>query len=96
MKRVDFSVADLAKCDFREAIFSGSSLREANLVDARFEGADLRGADLGGIRLDDARKFKGATISREQAGLSLPKWACGFTEFEEAFAPIMSERADHW
>lgn len=71
IERVDFSLADLARCDFREASFSGSSLREANLVDARFEGADLRGADLGGIRLHDARKFKGATISRDQAGALL-------------------------
>jgi uncharacterized protein YjbI with pentapeptide repeats len=35
---------------------------------ARFEGADLRGADLGGVRLVDASLFRGATISREQAG----------------------------
>lgn len=71
IKQVDFSMADLSRCDFREAIFSGSSLREANLVDARFEGSDLRGADLGGIRLNDARRFKGATISCEQAGALL-------------------------
>lgn len=71
IEHVDFSMADLAKCDFRDAIFSGSSLREAHLVDARFEGADLRGADLGGVRLHDARKFKGATISRDQAGVLL-------------------------
>ena len=66
--RVDFSMADLTKCDFRDAVFEESSLREAHLVDTRFEGADLRGADLGGLRLNDARKFKGATISRTQAG----------------------------
>ena len=66
--RVDFSMADLANCDFRDTVFEESSLREANLVDARFESADLRGADLGGLRLNDARKFKGATISRGQAG----------------------------
>lgn len=71
IERVDFGMADLAKCDFREAFFSGSSLRDAHLVDARFEGADLRGADLGGIRLGDARAFKGAIISRDQAGALL-------------------------
>jgi fluoroquinolone resistance protein len=69
--QVDFCMADLSKCDFRDAIFYDSSLREANLVDARFEGADLRGADLGGIRLNDARRFRGATISRAQAGALL-------------------------
>lgn len=68
LSKVDLSLADLTKCDFRDAVFAESSLREANLADARFEGADLRGADLGGLRLDDARKFKGATISRGQAG----------------------------
>lgn len=68
IERVDFAMADLSKCDFRDAVFDGCSLREAGVVDARFEGADLRGADLGGLRLVDARKFKGATISRQQAG----------------------------
>ncbi len=38
------------------------------MKDARFQGADLRGADLGGLRIGDAAVFKGATISREQAG----------------------------
>lgn len=71
LERVDFSMADLVKCDFRNAVFSGSSLRESNLSDARFEGADLRGADLGGLKLSDARMFKGATISRDQAGTLL-------------------------
>ena len=65
--QVDFSLADLAGCDFRDAVFDGSSLREANLTGARFEGADLRGADLGGLRLTDAARFKGATVSRRQA-----------------------------
>ena len=68
IEKVDFSSADLARCDFRDAVFEGCSLREAHLVDARFEGADLRGADLGGLRLQDARKFKGAVISQSQAG----------------------------
>ena len=68
LEGVDLSLAELSKCDFREVVFENSSLREAHLVDARFEEADLRGADLGGIRLHDARKFKGATISRAQAG----------------------------
>ena len=68
LRRLDFSQADLRKCDFREAVFEDCSLRDAHLVDARFEGADLRGADLGGLKLQDARRFKGATISKAQAG----------------------------
>ena len=68
LERLDFSMADLSRCDFRDAILRECSLREANLVDTRFEGADLRGADVGGIKLVDARKFKGAIISRQQAG----------------------------
>ena len=47
--------------------FEDCSLRDAVLTDARFEGADLRGTDIGGVRLEDARRFKGATISRAQA-----------------------------
>jgi uncharacterized protein YjbI with pentapeptide repeats len=43
-------------------------LRDANIIGARFDGADLRGADLGGLRLIDAAVFRGATISRHQAG----------------------------
>lgn len=68
LHKVDLSFADLGNCDFRDSVFEESSLREAHIVDARFEGADLRGADLGGLRLSDAQKFKGASISRSQAG----------------------------
>ena len=68
LRRLNFTQADLRQCDFREAIFEECSLRDANLVDARFEGADLRGADLGGLKLADTRYFKGATISKGQAG----------------------------
>jgi uncharacterized protein YjbI with pentapeptide repeats len=71
LKRLDFSQADLRKCDFRLAVFDDCSLREALMEGARFEGADLRGADLGGLRLVDAALFRGATISREQAGQML-------------------------
>ncbi|MBF9233111.1 pentapeptide repeat-containing protein [Microvirga alba] len=67
LRQIDFGQADLRKCDFRDAWFEECSLRDANLRDARFDGADLRGADLGGIRLMDAKQFKGATISRAQA-----------------------------
>ena len=66
--RVDFSQADLRKCDFREAVLDACSLRDANVTACRFEGTDLRGADLGGIRLIDAAPYRGAIISREQAG----------------------------
>lgn len=68
LRRVDFSGADLRKTDFRMTIFDECSLREAAVAGSRFEGADLRGADLGGLRLIDAAPFRGATISREQAG----------------------------
>ena len=68
LRRVDMSEADLRKVDFRAAVFEGSSLRDAGMAGCRFEGADLRGADLGGLRLVDASQFRGATISREQAG----------------------------
>ncbi len=66
--RVDFSQADLRKCDFRATVFEECSLRDAHVVGAHFENADLRGADLGGFRLTDASLFRGATISRAQAG----------------------------
>jgi uncharacterized protein YjbI with pentapeptide repeats len=49
-------------------VFEDCSLRDAMLAQSRFEGADLRGADLGGVKLEDAARFRGATISREQAG----------------------------
>lgn len=68
LSAIDFGQADLRKCDFRGATFDGCSLRDANVTGCRFDGADLRGADLGGIRLVDAGLFRGATISRQQAG----------------------------
>ncbi len=68
VRKVDLSGADLTKCDFRATVFEECSLREATLTGCRFEASDLRGADLGGLRLEDAARFRGATISREQAG----------------------------
>lgn len=68
LKKIDFGQADLRKCDFRATIFDECSLRDAIMTGSRFDGADLRGADLGGLRLVDASLFRGATISREQAG----------------------------
>jgi len=68
LQRIDFGQADLRKADFRGTVFEACSLRDANLAGSRFAGADLRGADLGGLRLIDAGLFRGATISREQAG----------------------------
>lgn len=67
LKRIDFGDADLRSCDFRETVFEECSLRDANLSDCRFEHADLRGADLGGVKLGDAKRFKGAVISKRQA-----------------------------
>jgi fluoroquinolone resistance protein len=68
LRRVDLSGADVRKVDFRMTVFEDCSLREAMVAGSRFEGSDLRGADLGGLRLVDANLFRGATISREQAG----------------------------
>jgi uncharacterized protein YjbI with pentapeptide repeats len=65
---IDFQDADLCETDFRDAVLIGCSLREANVTNARFEGADLRGADLGNIQIADASRFKGAIISKKQAG----------------------------
>ena len=72
--RLDLAQADLSKADFRGAVLEGCSLREANLDGAQFAGADLRGADLGGLQLEDARVFRGAVISREQAEQLLSGW----------------------
>lgn len=68
LRRVDFSGADLRKGDFRMTVFEECSLREAMVAGSRFDGSDMRGADLGGLRLVDAALFRGATISRDQAG----------------------------
>lgn len=68
LTRMDFSQADIRKCDFRSVRFEECSLRDALVDGARFEGADLREADIGGVRLGDASRFRGATISRDQAG----------------------------
>ena len=67
LQQLDFSDAELSGCDFRDALFEGGSLRNAHLKLARFDGADLREVDLGGMKLLDARLFKGATISYHQA-----------------------------
>ncbi len=64
----DLNNAVMRRCDFRASVFDNCSLRDAAMAGSRFEGADLRGADLGGLRLVDAGLFRGATISREQAG----------------------------
>ncbi|MFS1291983.1 pentapeptide repeat-containing protein [Pseudomonas piscis] len=70
--RIDFSEADLTYCDFRKAVFiEGGSLSLARVNNARFDDADLREASLQGLRLVDAKLFKGAIISRSQAGMLL-------------------------
>lgn len=69
---LDFAEADLSYCDFRHAVFTeGGSLSMARVNNARFDGADLREASLHGLRLVDAKLFKGATISRAQASMLL-------------------------
>ena len=42
-------------------------MRNALVSGAQFEGADLRGCDLGGLQFTEARQFRGATISPQQA-----------------------------
>ena len=67
LKGVNFDQADLSGCDFRDAFLDTCSLRESNVADANFQGADLRSCDLGGLQMADARRFKGAIISKRQA-----------------------------
>ena len=72
LHNIDFSEADLTYCDFRKAVFvEGGSLSMARVNNARFDDADLREASLQGLRLVDAKLFKGAIISRSQAGMLL-------------------------
>lgn len=72
LHNLDFADADLSYCDFRHAVFiDGGSLSMARVNNARFDQADLREASLHGLRLTDAKLFKGATISRSQASMLL-------------------------
>jgi len=72
LNNLDFAEADLSYCDFRKAIFiNGGILSLARVNDARFDQADLREASLDGLRLVDAKLFKGAIISRAQASTLL-------------------------
>lgn len=71
LQNLDFADADLTHTDFRDSIFEGGSLAHARIFGAKFAGADLRGADLSGFELNDAKRFKGATISRAQAAMFL-------------------------
>lgn len=69
---LDFAEADLSYCDFRHAVFvEAGSLSLARVNNARFDHADLREASLDGLRLVDAKLFKGATISKSQAAMLL-------------------------
>ncbi|WP_437882246.1 pentapeptide repeat-containing protein [Pseudomonas sp. LRF_L74] len=72
LRNLDFAEADLSYCDFRKAVFvDGGSLSLARVNDARFDEADLREASLDGLRLVDAKLFKGAIISKAQAAMLL-------------------------
>lgn len=72
LHNLDFADADLSYCDFRHAVFvDGGSLSMARVNNARFDQADLREASLHGLRLTDAKLFKGATISKSQATMLL-------------------------
>lgn len=67
LQGLDFSQADLRKCDFRHAVFQACSLREANVAGARFEGADLLGPTSAAYA-SMTRHYSGAIISWQQAG----------------------------
>ncbi|MVV50810.1 pentapeptide repeat-containing protein [Pseudomonas sp. PB120] len=72
LRGLDFADADLSYCDFRQAEFlEGGSLSMARVNNARFDQADLREASLDGLRLVDAKLFKGAIISKSQASMLL-------------------------
>lgn len=72
LHNLDFAEADLSYCDFRQAVFvEGGSLSLARVNNARFDQADLREASLHGLHLTDAKLFKGAIISKSQAGMLL-------------------------
>ncbi|EUB74183.1 hypothetical protein PMI27_000359 [Pseudomonas sp. GM41(2012)] len=72
LRGLDFADADLSYCDFRHAVFlEGGSLSLARVNNARFDQADLREASLDGLRLVDAKMFKGAIISKSQAAMLL-------------------------
>ena len=57
----------LSHCDLAGADLSRPDLRSAHLKLACFEGADRRDVRLVGLKLLDAKLFKGATISDRQA-----------------------------
>jgi uncharacterized protein YjbI with pentapeptide repeats len=72
LRGLDFAEADLSDCDFHHAVFlEGGSLLLARVNNAQFDQADLREASLDGLRLVDAKMFKGAIISRSQASMLL-------------------------
>ncbi|MCH5536048.1 pentapeptide repeat-containing protein [Pseudomonas syringae] len=72
LSNLDFADADLSDCDFRQSVFiNGGSLSMARVINARFDQADLRECSLHGLRLTDAKLFKGATISKFQATMLL-------------------------
>ena len=71
LNNLDFSDSDLSDADFRKAELIDCSLAHARINGANFAGADLRGADLSGFRLNDAKLFKGAVISKAQASMLL-------------------------
>ncbi|WP_321784147.1 pentapeptide repeat-containing protein [Paraburkholderia sp. J94] len=68
LEKLNFSDADLADCDFRDAVFDGGSLGNVRLLNTRFDGADLRQVDLSGLRLSDVQQhLKGTILSVDQA-----------------------------
>ena len=65
---IDFTETDLTGADFRETEFRDCNLLGAILRQAKLQGADLRGAQMGQLSIADIAIFKGAIISRAQAG----------------------------
>jgi uncharacterized protein YjbI with pentapeptide repeats len=68
---LNLTEANLAGCDFTDAVFDGCRLAGAELRAATFTRADLRGADLGQITPMDCHALKGAYISVDQANVIL-------------------------
>ena len=68
--QVQFTNCDLSNVSFAhgkmaDVDFTGCKMLGANLTDISV--ADLRTCDLGGLQMSDARRFKGAIISKGQA-----------------------------
>ena len=58
-----FNHTEFTKCDFSGADLRGSSFYGVKLSECNFSGADLRGTRFYRCEIDNATRFKGATVS---------------------------------